>query len=223
MSATPLADHDPATALKRRVMAAVRAETVPTRASERWRAQLLVAVCAALALAIFVHFGGIRMYDRPALLVVTTYLGLCALTGAAVSIAVSRGRSMLGRSTAILIALIVASPLLLLAWKVAVTVPFGPEMMAPWPGRPGFRCLGLGLAMGAPLLFAFVVLRRRSDPVHPGLGGAALGMAAGITAATLVDLWCPVAYLPHLLLGHVLPLLALALFGAAAGKRFLGL
>ena len=81
-------------------------------------------------------------------------------------------------------------------------------MTVPWPGRPGFRCLGLSLAMAAPLLVAFVVIRRRSDPVHPGIAGAALGITAGVAAGTLVDLWCPIAYLPHVLLGHILPLVA---------------
>ena len=99
---------------------------------------------------------------------------------------------MLGRSTASLVTLIVATPLALLAWKVGVTVPFGPQMLAPWPTRPGFLCLWLSLAMAVPLLVAFVAVRRRSDPVHPGLAGAALGVTAGVAAGTLVDLWCPV-------------------------------
>jgi hypothetical protein len=223
MTATPLRQREPATELKRRVLYAVRAEPAPTRKVVRRRTQLLLGGCIVIALAIFVHFGGIRTYDRPALLVGATYLGSCAIAGAALSIAVSRTRSMLGRSTAALLVLIVGTPLVLLAWKIAVTLPFGPAMTAPWPGRPGFRCLGLTLAMGAPLLLAFLAMRRRSDPVHPGTAGAALGIAAGVAAGTLVDLWCPVAYLPHLLLGHILPLLGLAGFGAWAGRRSLGL
>ena len=114
-----------------------------------------------------------------------------------------------------------AAPLVLLAWKVGVTVPFGPEMTVPWPGRPGFRCLGLSLAMAAPVLVALLVMRRRSDPVHPGIAGAALGMTAAVAAGAFVDLWCPVAYLPHVLLGHILPLALGAAFGAWAGRRLL--
>ena len=34
----------------------------------------------------------------------------------------------------------------------------------------------------------------------------------------LVDLWCPVAYVGHLLLGHVLPIAVFATIGAAAGS-----
>ena len=94
-------------------------------------------------------------------------------------------------------------------------------MMARWPGRPGFRCLGLSLGMAAPLLAAFLVMRRRSDPVHPGIAGAVLGVTAGVAAGTLVDLWCPVAHVPHVLLGHILPLVLLACLGAWIGRRLL--
>jgi hypothetical protein len=128
---------------------------------------------------------------------------------------------MLGRSTAALVMLIVAMPLALLAWKVGVTVPFGAEMMARSPSRPGFRCLGLSLVMAAPLLVALVAMRLRSDPVHPSIAGAALGITAGVTAGTLVDLWCPIAYLPHVLFGHILPLVVAAVAGALAGRRLL--
>ena len=128
---------------------------------------------------------------------------------------------MLGRSSASLLVLVVALPLVVLAWKTAVTVPFGPAMMAPWPGRPGFRCLGLSLGMAAPLLAAFLVMRRRSDPVHPGIAGALFGVTAGVAAGTLVDLWCPVAHVPHVLLGHILPLVLLACLGSWIGRRLL--
>jgi len=38
-----------------------------------------------------------------------------------------------------------------------------------------------------------------------------------------VDLWCPVASVPHLLLGHVLPLGILAAVGALLGDALLSL
>jgi hypothetical protein len=76
--------------------------------------------------------------------------------------------------------------------------------------------------MAVPLLVAFVAVRRRSDPVHPGVAGAALGVTAGVAAGTLVDLWCPVGFVQHVLLGHILPLLVVAALGAWAGRRFLG-
>jgi hypothetical protein len=65
------------------------------------------------------------------------------------------------------------------------------------------------------------VIRRRSDPVHPAIAGAVLGITAGVAAGTFVDLWCPVAHLPHVLLGHILPLVVAALIGAYVGRRLL--
>jgi hypothetical protein len=213
--------RDPSAEMKLRVLAAVQAEPAPTRQAAHRRAWLALGIAAATAVAIFAHFGGVRATGRPGLLILLTCLGWSVVGSVAAALAVARGRSMLGRSSAALIILIAAAPLVLLAWKVGATMPFGAEMMAPWPGRLGFRCLGLSLAMAAPLLVALLVMRRRSDPVHPGITGAALGITAGIAAGTLVDLWCPVAYLPHVLLGHILPLVVAAGFGAWAGRRLL--
>jgi hypothetical protein len=219
---SPWPSQDPAPALRRRVLAAIRAEPAPTRQTVRRRAWLLIGLGITVALAIFVQLGGIKRYDRPRMLVVGTCLGWSVIASAAAWIGVARGSSMLGRSTASLVTLIVATPLALLAWKVGVTASFGPQMLAPWPARPGFRCLWLSLVMAVPLLVAFVAVRRRSAPVHPGLAGAALGVTAGVAAGTLVDLWCPVGFVPHVLLGHILPLFVVAALGAWAGRRFLG-
>lgn len=211
----------PSSELKGRILTAVQAEPAPTQSAVRRRGWLTLSISAAVAIAIFAHYGGIRVSGRPALLIVLTCLGWSVVGAAAAALAVARGRTMLGRSTASLAILVGAVPLVLLAWKVGVTVPFGPEMSAPWSGRPGFRCLGLTLAMAAPLLVALLVMRRRNDPVHPGIAGAGLGMVAAVSAGALVDLWCPVAYLPHVLLGHILPLVIAAALGAWAGRRLL--
>jgi len=48
------------------------------------------------------------------------------------------------------------------------------------------------------------------------------GAGAGLGSALLIDLWCPVSYVPHLLIGHVLPIAVLASVGAAVGGRVLG-
>ena len=42
-------------------------------------------------------------------------------------------------------------------------------------------------------------------------------------SALLVDLWCPVGYVPHLLLGHVLPIAILSVAGGLIGGRVLGI
>jgi len=211
----------PAPDLKQRVLSAVQSEAAPTRSAVRRRGWMTFGICAAIALAIFAEAGGVRVEGRPVPLVAWTYVGWIVAASAAAALGVARGRSMLGRSRASLLTLIVALPLAILIWKIAVTVPFGSEMMAAWPGRPGLRCLSLSLATAAPLLVAFIVIRRRSDPVHPAIAGAVLGVTAGLAAGSLVDLWCPVGHIPHVLLGHVLPLVLVALAGALAGRRLL--
>ena len=64
---------------------------------------------------------------------------------------------------------------------------------------------------------------RRRAPVQPVLNGAAMGFAAGACAWVAVDLWCPVADVQHLLLGHVLPLGILGGAGALLGYALLSL
>jgi hypothetical protein len=81
----------------------------------------------------------------------------------------------------------------------------------------------LALALGILPLVAFVVSHRASEPRRPALTGFAAGIAIGCVAALLTDLWCPVAYIPHLLLGHILPISILGGLGACLGGRFVAL
>ncbi len=61
----------------------------------------------------------------------------------------------------------------------------------------------------------------RSEAFHPDAAGAAIGSAAGLAAMLLVDLWCPVAFLPHLLLGHLAPIAVIVFLGMRLGSRLL--
>jgi hypothetical protein len=76
-------------------------------------------------------------------------------------------------------------------------------------------------ALGPMAAFAFVL--RRSDPVAPRLGGAALGAAAGAWGALGIELYCTRPTPWHVLWGHVLPVVVLALVGALIGGRALRL
>src|SRR5262245_1321908 len=95
--------REPMPELRARVLAAVRAEPAPTRSAAHRRAWLTLGIAAALAIAIFAHFGGIRTSGRPGVLIVLTCLGWSVVASAAAAVAVARGRSMLGRSTAALL------------------------------------------------------------------------------------------------------------------------
>ena len=208
--------------LRARILGSVAAEPSPTRGQRRRRDLLLFAGAAAVAVAVFALFGGVRPYTRPLSLLLGTAAGTALLAAVGLALAFGRGRSMVGRSRQVLFATLASLPFALLAWKAGVSA-FYEGMSVPWPGRPGYRCLALSLAVGLTPLLAALAARRKSDPVHPGTTGAAIGAACGLAAAALVDLWCPVAHLPHLLLGHLLPIALLALAGAAAGSRLLAL
>ncbi|MET0151718.1 MAG: NrsF family protein [Candidatus Binatia bacterium] len=223
--------------LKAKVLAAAAAEPSPTRAAAKRRnlgISMLAAASGVLAFAIFVllmseghlvrlggEVGPSRYSERSVRLVVTTAGGALGVSAVALWLALSRGRSMLGRSRSSLLYAIALVPLGLFAWKVICSLAFG-DPMADWPERAGLKCLSLSLVVAAGPLLAFLAIRQ-SAPVRPALNGAAIGVAAGACAWVALDLWCPVAFVPHLLLGHVLPLCILGGAGALLGNALLSL
>jgi len=223
--------------LRARVLAAAAAEPSPTRAAVSRRNILIAVVAAASGIGAFMIFaqymseshmlrlGGEvvpqHSLERSVGLVAATVGGALGVAAMALWLALGRGRSMLGRSRRWLLYGGVLIPVSLLAWKVGCSVAFG-DAMVPWPERPGERCLALTLLVAAGPLLSFLAIRRRA-PVQPALNGAVMGFAAGACAWIAVDAWCPVAYVPHLLLGHVLPLFVLAGAGALLGQMLLTL
>lgn len=173
-------------------------------------------------LVVFYSWGGPRQAPRPDRLVWETAGGSAFVALTLCVVALRRGRSMLGRTGSVLLAASVLTPLVLFAWKVGTSSEYG-GMNVEWPTRMGFKCLRLACLTAAWPLVGAVMVRRGSDPTHPRLTGAAIGAAVGSCSWVLVDLWCPVAYVPHLLIGHVLPLVATTVLGAWLGGRLIGL
>lgn len=223
--------------LRARVLMAAAAEASPTRAAVTRRNIFISLIAAASGIGAFMivaalmsdgqllRLGGEvapqQRLDRSVWLVVTTAGGALGVAATAVWFALRRGRSMLGRSRGWLLCGGVLIPISLFAWKVGCSVAFGDAMVA-WPERSGLRCLAVSLVVAIGPLLSFLAMRR-SAPVQPALNGAVIGLAAGACAWLAVDLWCPVAYVPHLLLGHVLPLVVLAGAGALFGQMRLSL
>ncbi len=209
--------------LKQRVLARVRQIPSPARPEANLHRRLFMAAGLLVPLLCFFLLGGARVGERPRLLLVETALGALVLAVSSLWIVLGGGR-MLGRSRASLLAVVAFWPVSLFLWKLwCSNNAHVPEALMAWPSRPGVLCFGLTFLLGSWPLFALALSRRRSDPTHPLSLGAALGVAAGSYAALLVDLWCPVGYPWHVLLGHVLPILLIGAIGLAVGHFALGL
>jgi hypothetical protein len=207
--------------LKQRVLGSVAEVPAPTRTQVlRMRAWLLGCGVAG-AVTIFFLEGGVRLTTRPPSLVALTSVGTALIVGVGTWLLFTRGRSVLGRPVSLLAATAVVASLLFVAWRYGISAHYGHTDA--WPERPGFRCLALSIATGALPLLGALLSWRHAVPVSPIATGAAFGAGAGLGSALLVDLWCPVSYLPHLLLGHLVPIGVLALLGGVLGSRLLRL
>lgn len=212
----------PPDSLKHRVLEAVRQRPAPRRAESLpftvgLAALAVLAMFAALQLGprLLGELGGVaHAASRPATSGAWILGGTAALALLATSLVLPVRRSMLSPPRRVLLAVAIGVPVLVGAWLVL------------WHGtyedpftRTGWRCFAL-TALTAPWPFAALAYAsRRMDPRHPAAAGAALGAVAGAWAAVTVELWCPLALPRHVLVGHVLPVVALALVGAAVGAR----
>jgi len=91
----------------------------------------------------------------------------------------------------------------------------------PVPHGAHLGCAAMTLAQGALPLVALFVSKRGSDPVHPAITGAALGMTAGAWTAMMAYLRCPHAAALHCIVAHVVPTLVLTALGAIPGRALL--
>jgi hypothetical protein len=202
--------------MKERVLAAARRHPSPPR--RRGLPRGLLAVAAALAMAAvyaawgdYGHVGG-RPVETSAWIVV----GLAALAVTTTWLVLPPPRSMLPPPTVRLVAVAIGVPVIvgawLVGWHAAYADPFA---------RFGLRCFALTLALAPWPFVALAVAAPRVFPDRPWTLGAALGSAAGVWAAVVVELWCPLADPQHVAIGHVTPLVVLAALGALLGPRIL--
>jgi hypothetical protein len=212
----------PPESLKLRVLEAVRERPMPRR-TDRLPFTIALAALAALAMSaglqwiplLFGDAGGLaHAAGRPATTGAWILAGAVALALSSTWLVLPSRRSMLAPARGLLLGVAIGVPLLVGAWLML------------WHGtyddpftRVGWRCFAL-TALTAPWPFATVFhASRRLEPRHPGTAGAALGAVAGAWAAVMVELWCPLSVHTHVLVGHVLPLVVLALAGSAFGVR----
>ena len=203
-----------------RIIASIGGIPAPTRRELLRRQAWLIAVGIIGALTLFWVEGGLRATGRPPSLVAWTSLGTSSFVGVGMWFLFTRTRTGHRRGWAVLGFAALAPALAFVLWRYGLGHLYA--LASPWPTRPGYRCFAMSVATGGILLFAALMAWRRVDPMTPRATGAAFGAGAGLGSALLIDLWCPVSYVPHLLIGHVLPIAVLAAAGGALGGRILG-
>ena len=203
--------------LRARVLEEVARTPSPTRADYKRRIMLVAAIGAIATVSLFIGTGGMSPGTRPVeMIAFTVGFGLVA---AAVLTRLSSGQqgSMLGRSRPLLLtAIVVTAPVLAL---VALCAPMV------WPQAPDEHVLGgahlacgaISVLQGALPLIVLLLPRRGTDPVHPAITGAALGMTAGAWTVVMAYLRCPHAAPMHCIVAHVVPTLILTALGALLG------
>ena len=145
---------------------------------------------------------------------------LVVLTLAATFIALARS----GRSADVTSLLLAAS--LVAPAYAAITLINPLHASDPFPPPPGLspwgaRCLVLATIVGGVALASLALALRRAIPVRSDLRGAALGAAAGAWAGLALFVFCPASEYEHLLVGHLLPVVALTVGGALGASRAL--
>ncbi len=207
----------PSDDLRAKVLAAAASTPSPTRAAWRLRTAVLSGLAALGALGFFFGKGGTRRGDRSDAALVGTAV-LWAIVAASVTwLGLKPARSMLGRSRATLLGVLVGTAPALAATALLVALAEGPAV----DPRMHLACGVLTVAQGVLPLVALAVLRRGGDPLYPVVTGASLGVAAGAWSALMAHLRCSYVGVPHVLLAHVLPVLVLAGVGAVVGATLL--
>ena len=209
--------------LRARVLAQVAGAPSPTRAVYRRRIVLVAVIGALATLALFMAMGGMARGTRPVEMIAFT-VGFGLLAAAVLTrLSSSSSGTMLGRPRPVLLtAVVVTAPLL-------AVVAFGATMAWPAPSHEPvaaashLACGVMSVLQGALPLLVLLLPRRGSDPVHPMITGAALGMTAGAWSVVMATLRCSHAAAMHSILAHVVPTLILTALGAGLGWLLLRL
>lgn len=204
----------PSAELRARVLAAANAEPAPTRSAGFARRAAAVAVAMALSALVLAYIGGPMPDGRPVGYFVVIASLWTVVVLAATWMGVARGRSMLGRPTSLRVVVTILTPAALVLATLVVGLLWPATLAEPSTMQDHVFCMELGSLMAIAPLIAFALVRRGSDPVAPRLTGAALGAAAGAWGGLFIELRCGHASVEHVVVGHVVPVVVMALLGA---------
>jgi hypothetical protein len=88
-------------------------------------------------------------------------------------------------------------------------------------GAHAITCGIVALFFGALIAGGALIAWRRTDPYHPGISGAMIGMVAGLASGSGMSVACASHEAWHAYFAHGLVVFALALMGFGFGRRLL--
>lgn len=192
-----------------------------TRAEHQKRVALVVTIGTLATTILFFAMGGFAKGTRPVELMGFT-AGFAVLSAIILTrLSGPRSPSPLPKPRSVLVTACVAAAPVLAVSVLAATMMFPDEAHEDVPTKSHLACALMTIVQGALPLVVLIVPRRGSDPIHPVVTGAALGMTAGAWTCAMAYLRCPHATASHCILAHVVPTLALTAIGAVLGKMFL--
>lgn len=225
MGRTPLSGIDPPDELSRHIRAAVQAQKASTlRSNVRAAAAIII---AGLTTAAVVGAASAFVYGRQAAGLLAGWespsamafiaMALLVLLLASTFMALWRGRSGLGASTALLTAAGVAiAPLYALLTLNNPARDIVETVNSVRISTYGVRCLVIASIVGVIVLGCLASAMRAAAPAGTRIRSMALGSAAGAWAGLALFVFCPSGEPLHLIVGHVLPVAALTALGAVA-------
>jgi hypothetical protein len=209
--------------LKERVLDAVRRTPSPLRSEAQYEARRVLLAAIAVGTTLFFAVDGVHhSLGRPHWFLAAS-LGLWGAVALLALRAAWRGGVTFGSGSLTSLATVIVGAPAVLLFASLLLPHWDPALMQLHPQQRSLHCFALTLAAAACPLAGLSRVRRSSDPMHPVASGSALGVACGACAGVMVDLWCPAAAPRHVLVGHILPMGVLALFGAALGARVIAM
>jgi len=193
----------PSSTLRDRVLAGVASRPARTRGEGRRRAAIIFAAALLTSASPLAVHGGFDFEQA------SVAAGGLTIATACAAFALGRGPRLLGHSPRVLVAVAVLGPAMRLVWLE--------RWATGLDAAPLGVCFVRALVSTAPLLAAAWLVKTRSIIDHARAAGAALGATCGAFGAIVVDLSCARGDSWHLALGHVAPVVASTLAGAAAG------
>jgi hypothetical protein len=207
-----------AASLKARILASTRQIPSRTRAEGRRVVASVVAVSVAAGVAILESAGGFtHSRDRPLSLTLRLAAGW-VLASAALTAVIRKEARLFVRSADVLVALSVATPLVLAGWMARF---HGAYQDVPW--AEDWICFVATIGLSLPSFAALAWARSGCEPHHPAILGAALATATAAWATVLLLPWCPATSPAHAIAGHASAVALMGLVGAATGSSVLGL